>query len=103
MKIDGPVAEIVIKGPEGPQPEDGAGFVKAGDQAWVLKAFRELDDALIRLRFEFPGVGLLTLKDARRYRCGPRRRPRPARVAGSLARQRDFSFFMKRVPESGSI
>ena len=62
VKIDGGVAEILVRGPDGPQPEDAAGFAAAGDQSWALKVFRELDDALIRLRFEFPRVGMLTLR-----------------------------------------
>ena len=62
VKVNGGVADLRILGPRTPQPEDGDGFVTAGDQAWALKAFRELDDALIRIRFEFPKVGLLTLR-----------------------------------------
>ena len=62
VRIDGRVADLRVLGPNSPQPESGEGFVAAGDQAWALKAFRELDDALVRLRFEYPGVGLLTLR-----------------------------------------
>ena len=55
-------AELQIRGPDGPQPQTGEAFVAAGDRAWALRAFRELDDALVRLRFEFPRTGLLVLR-----------------------------------------
>lgn len=56
------VAHLTIKGPDAPQPEGAEGLHAAGDQAWVLRAFRELDDALVRLRFEFPRLGLIALR-----------------------------------------
>jgi benzoyl-CoA-dihydrodiol lyase len=64
MKIDRSLrlAEIVVKAPDSPQPEDGDGFRKAGMNAWALRAFRELDDILLRLRFEEPHIGLINLK-----------------------------------------
>ena len=33
----------------------------AGSSWWALRAFRELDDAILRLRFNHPGVGVVTL------------------------------------------
>jgi benzoyl-CoA-dihydrodiol lyase len=56
------VADITVKAPNTPQPEDGEGFRKAGTKAWALQAFRELDDVLLRLRFEEPHIGLINLK-----------------------------------------
>lgn len=53
---------ILVRGPKGDQPKDAAGFRAAGDQSWALKMFRELDDALIRLRFELPTIGFWSLK-----------------------------------------
>ena len=32
-------------------------FVAAGDQSWAIRAFRELDDVLLRLRFNEPEIG----------------------------------------------
>jgi len=66
LKIDRKLrtADILVKGPSTPQPEDGEGFRKAGTNAWALRAFRELDDILLRLRFEEPHVGLINLKTA---------------------------------------
>ena len=37
-------------------------FVAAGDHAWALRAFRELDDALLRLRFNEPEIGVVLLR-----------------------------------------
>jgi len=64
LKIDRKLrlAEIVVKAPNSPQPEDGEGFRKAGMDAWALRAYRELDDVLLRLRFEEPHIGLINLK-----------------------------------------
>ena len=62
VRVDERVADVVVKGPTDDQPTDAGAFIQAGDQAWAIRAFRELDDALVRLRFEFPQVGLLTLR-----------------------------------------
>lgn len=55
-------AELTMKGPDAPQPEDPAGFRKAGAEAWALRAFRELDAALLHLRFNELSIGTLVLK-----------------------------------------
>ncbi len=55
-------AVLTVKAPTEPQPEDAAGLRAAGDQSWIVRCFRELDDALLRLRFEFPKIGFLALK-----------------------------------------
>jgi benzoyl-CoA-dihydrodiol lyase len=56
------VATLIVTGPAGPQPTTIAGIVSAGDQFWPLRAFRELDDALLRLRFDEPSLGTVVLK-----------------------------------------
>jgi benzoyl-CoA-dihydrodiol lyase len=56
------VAMLTVAGPEGPQPSSVDGIVAAGDQFWPLRAFRELDDALLRLRFNEPSIGTVVLK-----------------------------------------
>ena len=43
-------AELTVQAPTGPQPSTPEEILKAGDQFWPLRAFRELDDALLRLR-----------------------------------------------------
>jgi benzoyl-CoA-dihydrodiol lyase len=49
-------AALLVKGPEGP-PTD----LTSAD-TWSLRAFRELDDALLRLRFDFPELGMITVR-----------------------------------------
>jgi benzoyl-CoA-dihydrodiol lyase len=56
------VAEVTVRGPEGTPPATGEAIQAAGADQWSLRAFRELDDAILRLRFHHPTVGLLLLK-----------------------------------------
>ena len=56
------VAELTVRAPDAPQAEDPAGMLAAGADFWPLAAFRELDDALLRLRFNEPTIGTLLLK-----------------------------------------
>ena len=58
------VANVVMHAPDGEEPSTGEGFRKAGCNSWALRAFRELDDALVRLRFGHPTIGLLSIKTA---------------------------------------
>jgi benzoyl-CoA-dihydrodiol lyase len=53
---------LVVHAPHTPQPETVEAFVAAGDRAWALKAFRELDDALLRLRLNEPELGTVILR-----------------------------------------
>ncbi|HEY0839069.1 MAG TPA: 2,3-epoxybenzoyl-CoA dihydrolase [Vulgatibacter sp.] len=55
-------ATITVRAPSSPQPEDPAGFESAGSAAWAIAAFRELDDALLHLRFNEPTIGLVLLR-----------------------------------------
>lgn len=55
------VATLTVKAPTDAAPTDGAAIQAAGAAQWNLKAFRELDHALLRLRFDFPAVGLVLL------------------------------------------
>ncbi len=56
------LAELEIAGPEAAPPGDAAAMRKAGSDLWALRAFRELDDALLRLRFDEETIGLVLLK-----------------------------------------
>ena len=38
------------------------GILEAGDQFWPLRAFRELDDALLRLRVNEPEIGTVVIR-----------------------------------------
>jgi benzoyl-CoA-dihydrodiol lyase len=55
-------ATLTIAGPDAAQPSTPAEIVTAGDQFWPLRAFRELDDALLRLRVSEPLIGTIVLK-----------------------------------------
>lgn len=55
-------ATLTMHAPTGPQPADGDAYHAAGDSSWALQAFRELDDAICRLRFDHEEVGLILLK-----------------------------------------
>src|SRR5688572_9171986 len=55
-------AELTLQAPSGPQPSTPDHIVKAGDQFWPLRAFRELDDALLRLRANESEIGTVVIK-----------------------------------------
>src|SRR5262249_10873602 len=55
-------AELTVKAPEGSQPSTPEAILKAGDQFWPLRAFRELDDALLRLRVNEPETGTVVVR-----------------------------------------
>ena len=55
-------ADLTVHAPNGPQPENVEEILKAGDQFWPLRAFRELDDALLRLRINEPEVGTVVVR-----------------------------------------
>ncbi|HEU0033115.1 MAG TPA: 2,3-epoxybenzoyl-CoA dihydrolase [Kofleriaceae bacterium] len=57
LKIDNArrVGELTVRGP------DGAPDLAKPD-TWSLQAFRELDDALLHLRFDFPDIGMITVR-----------------------------------------
>ena len=56
------LCELTISAPDSPQPTTAAAFLQAGDQAWAIRAFRELDDALLRLRLNEPEIGTVVLR-----------------------------------------
>jgi benzoyl-CoA-dihydrodiol lyase len=50
-------ATFTLTGPDTDQPDDPAGLLAAGASAWVLAAARELDDAILYLRFNETDIG----------------------------------------------
>jgi benzoyl-CoA-dihydrodiol lyase len=50
-------ARVLLRGPEQTQPATGAELVKAGADAWLLRAALELDHAMLHLRFNEPTIG----------------------------------------------
>ena len=55
-------AEITLKGPTAPAPTDMAELQAQGDQAYILKLCRELEDAILHLRFNEMDLGLWVFK-----------------------------------------
>jgi len=52
-------ARVMLRGPSGPQPHPSEEWVAAGADSWALRFFRELDDALLRLRLNHLEIGTL--------------------------------------------
>ena len=55
-------ATLTVSGPDAAPPADTVGMRAAGGGLWSLRAFRELDDALLRLRVNHLEIGLVLLK-----------------------------------------
>jgi len=55
----GRIADLTISAPDAPPPAE---LHAEGAELWSLRAFRELDDALLRLRFDHPTVGVVRLR-----------------------------------------
>jgi benzoyl-CoA-dihydrodiol lyase len=66
LKVDraARTAEIRMLAPDADPPASAAEMRKAGADLWALRAFRELDDALLDLRFNHAAVGLVLLRTA---------------------------------------
>jgi benzoyl-CoA-dihydrodiol lyase len=56
------LCELTVSAPDTDQPAAAEDFVRAGDQSWALRAFRELDDALLRLRLNEPEIGTVLIR-----------------------------------------
>ena len=57
-------ARVVVTVPAGAVPTTPAAAHAAGADWWVFRAFRELDDVLLDLRFNRPEIGLVLLETA---------------------------------------
>ena len=62
VEPDARLARLVLTVPTGPVPSTVAAAHAAGMDWWLLRAFRELEDAIFDLRFNRPTVGLVTLE-----------------------------------------
>jgi len=56
------LAEIIIRGPGQDAPGSIDDVLSAGAEFWPLRLAREIDDALLHLRFNAPDIGTLVLK-----------------------------------------
>jgi benzoyl-CoA-dihydrodiol lyase len=54
--------ELTMSAPDSDQPQSGDAYLKAGDSSWALRAFREFDDALLRLRLNEPEIGTVIIR-----------------------------------------
>ena len=55
---------LTVHAADEPQPDTPEGILQAGDRFWAVRAFRELDDALLRLRINEPLIGTIVLRTA---------------------------------------
>jgi benzoyl-CoA-dihydrodiol lyase len=55
-------AELTVRAPDEAPPEGVEALRQAGAELWALRAFRELDDALLDLRFNYPEAGLILIR-----------------------------------------
>jgi benzoyl-CoA-dihydrodiol lyase len=55
------MAELTVRGPTSAPPLDGEAAVREGSAFWPLAMARELDDAILHLRFNEPELGLIVL------------------------------------------
>ena len=55
-------AELTVKAPSEKEPSRVENLREKGSDLWALRCFRELDDALLRLRLQFLDIGMITLK-----------------------------------------
>jgi benzoyl-CoA-dihydrodiol lyase len=55
-------ATLELRGPNAGEPVDAAGMLARGSELWALRAFREFDDALLRLRLHHLDVGVVRLR-----------------------------------------
>ena len=62
LDAKGRTATLTLSGPTSPAPADAAAARALGAELWHLRAFRELDDALLRLRFNHEDVGLVLVR-----------------------------------------
>jgi benzoyl-CoA-dihydrodiol lyase len=56
------VATLTVRAPVAPVEATPEAILAAGDQFWPLRAFRELDDVLLRLRSNEPSIGTILLR-----------------------------------------
>jgi len=54
--------DLTVHAPSGPQPSTPEAILAAGDQFWPLRAFRELDDALLQLRINELEIGTICIR-----------------------------------------
>lgn len=64
VQIGAQAATLTVSAPEQEAPADIDALLRAGDQFWGIRAARELDDALLHLRFNHTETGIIQFKTA---------------------------------------
>jgi benzoyl-CoA-dihydrodiol lyase len=59
---EGRYADLTVRGPEADLPTSPEEIERLGDSYWALRAYRELDDALLHLRVNHLEIGLVCLR-----------------------------------------
>jgi benzoyl-CoA-dihydrodiol lyase len=64
LKVDDKarIAELTIRAPQGEVPKSAAEALALGARGWALRMARELDHAMLRLRFEHENVGVVLVR-----------------------------------------
>jgi benzoyl-CoA-dihydrodiol lyase len=62
LNREGRYADLTVRGPAEDLPDDAEGIAELGDSYWPLRAYRELDDALLHLRVNQLEIGLVCLR-----------------------------------------
>jgi benzoyl-CoA-dihydrodiol lyase len=55
-------AVLTVKGPGPGEPQSAGELAKVGAKAWIVRAMRELDHALLHLRFNLPQVSVVSVR-----------------------------------------
>ena len=55
-------ATLTMRGPGADAPKTTEAMIAAGADFWAIKAFRELDLALLHLRMDYPGINVVVLR-----------------------------------------
>ncbi len=55
-------ARLLVRGPDANEPSGAAAMRERGSELWSLRAFRELDDALLDVRFNRPEIGVIVIE-----------------------------------------
>jgi benzoyl-CoA-dihydrodiol lyase len=56
------VAKLTVRAPKTDTPDNASAIRELGNELWALKCFRELDDALLNLRFNYETIGLIVFE-----------------------------------------
>jgi benzoyl-CoA-dihydrodiol lyase len=62
VERDRGLANLVVRGPAGPPPASPAAAREQGAAFWPLAVARELEDAILHLRFNEPAIGLIVFR-----------------------------------------